>query len=63
MKIHVKRKKNLQNLALGIARLTISMHLKTLGMIQKQENWVLYELKPRELERRFFTCEQLLQRQ
>ena len=34
-----------------------------MGMIQKQENWVSYELKPRDVERRFFTCEQLIQRQ
>jgi len=26
-------------------------------MIQKQGNWVPYELKPRNVERRFFTCE------
>jgi len=32
-------------------------------MIQKQGNWVPYELKPRNVERRFFTCEQLIQRQ
>jgi len=32
-------------------------------MIQKQRNWVSYELKPRDVERRFFTCEQLIQRQ
>ena len=31
-------------------------------MIQKQENWVLYELKPRDVERRFCTCKQLIQR-
>jgi len=31
-------------------------------MIQKQENWVSYELKPRNVERRFFTCEMLLAR-
>ncbi|KYM87836.1 hypothetical protein ALC53_03271 [Atta colombica] len=30
-------------------------------MIQKQGNWMPYELKPR--ERRFLTCEQLIQRQ
>ena len=36
--------------------------LKSLGMIQKQGNWVLYELKPRNVERRFFTCEMLLVR-
>ena len=34
-----------------------------MGMIQKQENWMPYELKPRDVERRFFTCEQLIQRQ
>ena len=33
-------------------------------MIQKQGNWVPYELKPRDIERRhFYTCEQLIQRQ
>jgi len=32
-------------------------------MIQKQGNWVPYKLKPRDIERRFFTCEQLIQRQ
>ena len=32
-------------------------------MIQKRGNWVSYELKPRDVERRFFTCEQLIQRQ
>jgi len=28
-------------------------------MIQKQGNWVSYELKPRNVECRFFTCEML----
>ena len=32
-------------------------------MIQKQGNWMSYELKPRDVERRFFTCEQLIQKQ
>ncbi|GFX80013.1 mariner Mos1 transposase [Trichonephila clavipes] len=32
-------------------------------MIQKQGNWVPYELKPRDVERRLFACEQLLARQ
>jgi len=32
-------------------------------MIQKQGNWLPYELKPRDIERWFFTCEQLIQRQ
>jgi len=49
--------------SLRIAQSTISMRLKALGMIQIQGNWVPYELKPRDLERRFFICEQLLQRQ
>ena len=47
----------------GVTRQAISHRLKLLGMIQKQGNWVPYELKPRDVERRFFTCEQLLQRQ
>ena len=34
-----------------------------MGKIQEQENWVPYELNPKGLERRFFVCEQLLQRQ
>ncbi|KAG5322599.1 MOS1T transposase, partial [Pseudoatta argentina] len=37
--------------------------LKVMGMIQKQGNWVPYELKPRDVERRLFACEQLLERQ
>jgi len=32
-------------------------------MIQKQGNWIPYELKPRDVERWFFTCEHLIQRQ
>ena len=34
-----------------------------MGMIQKQGNWMPYELKPRDVERRLFACEQLLERQ
>ena len=41
----------------------ISKRLKTMEMIQKQGNWVQNELKPRDVKHRFFTCEQLLQRQ
>ena len=48
--------------ALGVDRTTISKRLKAMGMIQKQGNCVPYELKLRDVERRFFTCEQLLQR-
>ena len=40
----------------------ISKRLKAMGMIQKQGNWFPNELKPRDVERRFFACEQLLQR-
>ena len=39
------------------------MFIKVLGMIQKQGHWMPYELKPRDVERRFVTCELLLQRQ
>ncbi|KAG5327625.1 MOS1T transposase, partial [Pseudoatta argentina] len=42
---------------------TVLKRLKGLGMIQKQGHWVPYELKPRDVERRFGTCELLLQRQ
>ena len=42
---------------------TLAQHrLKSLGMIQKQGNWIPYELTPRNIERRFFTCEMLLAR-
>ncbi|GFU65146.1 mariner Mos1 transposase [Trichonephila clavipes] len=34
-----------------------------MGMIQKQGNWVAYEMKPKDVERRVFACEQLLARQ
>ena len=42
------------------AQPAISHRLKSLGMIQKQGNWVQYELTPRNVECRFFTCEMLL---
>ena len=35
--------------------------LKALGMIQKQRYWVLYELKPRDIESHLVTYKQLLQ--
>ena len=41
----------------------ISKRLKAMEMIQRQGNWVPYDLKSRDVERRFFACEQLLQRQ
>jgi len=54
-----KRKKNLHLQEctctyLGVTQQTISYRLKSLGMIQKQGNWVPYELKSRNVERRFF---------
>ncbi|KYM77199.1 Cell division protein kinase 7, partial [Atta colombica] len=33
---------------------SLSKRLKAMGMIQKQGNWVPYELKPRDVERRLF---------
>jgi len=45
-----------------VTQQAISKCLKAMGMIQKQGNWVPYELKPRDVERRL--CgEQLLERQ
>ena len=38
---------------------TIESH----GNDSTQRNWMPYELKLRDVERRFFTCEQLIQRQ
>ena len=48
---------------LGVTQQAISNRLKGMGMVQKQRYWVPHELKPRGVERRFYTCEQLLQRQ
>lgn len=36
--------------------------LKDKAMIQKQENWVPYDLKPRDIERRLFAYKQSLKR-
>ena len=47
---------------LGVTQPAISHRLKSLGMIQKQGNWVPYELTPRNAEPRFFTCETQLTR-
>ena len=47
---------------LGVTQQAISQCLKSLGMIKKQENWVPYVLSPRNVERRFSTCEMLLAR-
>ena len=49
-------------LSLGVTQPAISHRLKSLGMIQKQGNWVPHEMTSRNIERRFFTCEMLLAR-
>ncbi|GFW91221.1 mariner Mos1 transposase [Trichonephila clavipes] len=49
--------------SLGVTQQVISKRMKVMEMIQKQGNWVPYELKPREVERCLFVCEQLLARQ
>ena len=47
--------------SLGVTQQAISKRLKAMGMIAKQGNWIPYELKPRDIDRRFFACAQLLQ--
>jgi len=49
--------------SLGVTQQAVSVRLRAMGMIQTQGNWVPYELKSRDIERRFFACEQLIQRQ
>ena len=49
--------------SLGVTQQAVSARLRAMRIIQKQGNWMPYELKPRDIERRFFTCEQLIQRQ
>lgn len=49
--------------SLGVSHQQISKRLKAAGYIQKQGNWVPYELKPRDVERRFCMSEMLLERQ
>ncbi|EGI57517.1 Mariner Mos1 transposase, partial [Acromyrmex echinatior] len=49
--------------SLGVTQQAMSKRLKVMGIIQKQGNWVPYELKPRDVEQRLFACEQLLERQ
>jgi len=38
--------------SLRVTQEAISKRLKAMGMIQKQRNWVPYDLKPRDVERR-----------
>ena len=49
--------------SLEVTQQNISLRLKAMGIIQKQGNWVPYELKLRDIERQFFACEQLFERQ
>jgi len=49
--------------SLGVTQQAVSVRLRAMGMIQKRGNWMPYELKSRDVERRFFTCEQLIQGQ
>jgi len=37
--------------SLGITQQAVSVRLRAMEMIQKQENWVPYELKPRDVKR------------
>ena len=48
--------------SLGVTQQAISFRLTAMGMIRKVGHWVPHELKPRDVERRFMACEQLLQR-
>jgi len=48
--------------SLGVAQQTVSHRLNCMGMVQKQGHWVPHRLRPKDIERRLFTCEQLLQR-
>ena len=57
-----RQKQEELTLALGVTRQAIFKRLYALGMIQKQGTWVPYDLKPKDVERRLFACEQLLQR-
>lgn len=49
-------------LTLEVTQQAVSHRLKSLGMIHKQGNWVPYELKPRDIERRLCLSEMLLAR-
>ena len=47
--------------SLGVTQAAISKCLKAAGYIQKQGNCVPHELKPRDVERRFYMSEMLLE--
>ena len=42
--------------SLGVTQQAISKRLKAIEMIQKQGNWISYELNLRGVEQRFFAC-------
>lgn len=44
--------------SLGLNQQAISKRLKAIGMIRKAENWVPYELKPRDNKHRLSVSEQ-----
>ena len=46
---------------LGVDHTIVLKHLKALGMIQMQGDWMLYKMKLRDAEWRLVTWEQLLQ--
>jgi len=48
---------------LDVDRSTVGKRLHAMGMVQKAGNWVPYQLKERDIERRLVTCEMLLERQ
>lgn len=48
--------------SLGVNQSSVCRRLKVMGMIQKQGNWLPYDLQPRDIERRLFACEELLKR-
>ena len=43
--------------SLEVIQQAVSVRLRAMEMIQKQGNWMPYELKLWDVERRFFTCE------
>lgn len=49
--------------SLGVDQKTVCNRLKKLKLIQKQGHWLPYELKPRDVERRFLLADLLLERQ
>lgn len=50
-------------MSLDVTHQAISKRLHSLALIYKQENWVPYELMPRDVERRLLMLELLLEQQ